>query len=472
MKFRFRDLWSWEGAIDRGPYALIGLIGFAIKHNLDRLMAWTLFHRSWSILDYWRPFQGANGITGLSHQDARFLLTLVAMSLPFVWIGVMQTLRRLRSIGVPGWLVVFFFVPYFNVLYFFVLSVLPPRSAEDQVNARSTYGTNTFISRYVPRGAFGSAMVGIAVTAIVGAAFAALSIGVLAQYGWGLFVGVPFCLGLFTVLVYGYHTPRSYGSCILVSCVSVLVAGVLLVALAMEGIVCVAMAVPIVCPLAMIGGTIGYFIQRRPGALAAAPGMYLIILAIAPLMMGAEAAGPQIPPVYEVRTQMEIGAPPTVVWQRLVTFPTLPPPQEWPFRLGIAFPIRSTLHGEGIGAQRECQFSSGQFAEPIVGWEENRKLRFTIAEAPVLMEEWSPYGHIRTRHIEEHYFRAHDAEFTLTPLPGGRTLLTGLSRYENRMWPSVYWRLWTDAIVRNIHLRVFLFVKQTAEADQLRVAAQ
>ena len=99
-------------------------------------------------------------------------------------------------------------------------------------------------------------------------------------------------------------------------------------------------------------------------------------------------------------------------------------------------------------------------------------LRFTIAEAPVLMEEWSPYGHIRTRHIEEHYFRAHDAEFTLAPLPGGRTLLTGLSRYENHMWPAAYWRLWTDAIVHNIHVRVFRFVKQTAEADQLRMAAQ
>ena len=106
----------------------------------------------------------------------------------------------------------------------------------------------------------------------------------------GAFLGVPFCLGLFTVLVYGYHTPRSYGSCIIVACLSVLVAGVLLVALAIEGIFCVAMAVPIVCPLAMIGGTIGYFIQRRPGALAAAPGTYLITLVIAPMIMGAESA--------------------------------------------------------------------------------------------------------------------------------------------------------------------------------------
>jgi hypothetical protein len=465
VKFRWRDLWSWDGTIDRGAYALIGLIGFAIKHNLDRLVAWGVFHRSWGILDYWRPLHGANGIATVSHSDSAFLITLVAMSLPFVWIGVMQTLRRLRSIGVPGWLVVFFFVPYFNLLFFLVLCVLPPQRAADEA-VRYRYGTNETLSNYLPKSALGSAMVGIAVTAIVGAAFAALSIGLLSEYGWGLFIGVPFCLGLFSVLVYGYHTPRSFGSCVVVSCVSVLISGALLVALAVEGIFCVAMAVPIVLPLALIGGSIGYFIQRRPVALATAPGAYLIVLLIAPMIMGAEAFGPQIPPIYEVRTQMEIAAPPPVVWRRLVTFPTLPPPHEWPFRLGIAFPIRSQLHGEGIGAQRECQFSSGQFAEPIVGWDENRRLRFTIAEAPLLMEEWSPWGHISTRHIAEHYFRAHDAEFTLTPLPNGNTLLTGVSRYENRMWPSAYWRLWTDAIVHDIHLRVFRFVKETSETDQ------
>ena len=35
-----------------------------------------------------------------------------------------------------------------------------------------------------------------------------------------------------------------------------------------------AMALPIVLPLAIIGGSIGYFIQRRPGVLVAAPGAY------------------------------------------------------------------------------------------------------------------------------------------------------------------------------------------------------
>jgi hypothetical protein len=84
------------------------------------------------------------------------------------------------------------------------------------------------------------------------------------------------------------------------------------------------------------------------------------------------------------------------------------------------------------------------------------------------MEEFSPYGHIHTRHIDEQYFQAQDAEFLLTRLPNGHTLLTGSSRYRNRMWPVAYWRLWSDAIVHQIHLRVFRHIKHQAEMEELQ----
>ncbi len=61
--------------------------------------------------------------------------------------------------------------------------------------------------------------------------------------------------------------------------------------------------------------------------------------------------------------------------------------------------------------------------------------------------------------------------FYLTGLPGGRTRLDGWTTYQNRMWPGSYWRLWTDAILHQIHLRVFRQVKALAEADAaLRVS--
>ena len=51
MKFTFGQLYRPAGTIDRGPYALVGLIGFAIKHNLDRLVATYGFHRPWGLFN-------------------------------------------------------------------------------------------------------------------------------------------------------------------------------------------------------------------------------------------------------------------------------------------------------------------------------------------------------------------------------------------------------------------------------------
>lgn len=52
MKMSFSDLWRSNGMIGRGAYALVGLLGFALKHNLDRLVALG-FHRPWGLFNYW-----------------------------------------------------------------------------------------------------------------------------------------------------------------------------------------------------------------------------------------------------------------------------------------------------------------------------------------------------------------------------------------------------------------------------------
>src|SRR5260370_37608577 len=114
MRFTFADLWRWDGTVDRGAYALIGFIGFAIKHNLDRLIATGVFHRPWGIFNYWIPLSQAAQVSKLTHADAVFLGGMLAFSLPFVWIGVTLTLRRLRSAGLPLALVMLFFAPFLN----------------------------------------------------------------------------------------------------------------------------------------------------------------------------------------------------------------------------------------------------------------------------------------------------------------------------------------------------------------------
>ena len=257
MGFSLRDLLSLEGTIDRGPYALVGVVGFAIKHNMDRFVASAIFHRPWGLFNYWIPLDRAAHVSSLSRQDALFLLTMVLLALPFIWIGVVLTLKRLRSVGWQSWPVVFFFVPFVNLLFFVLLSVLPAR---DDTAAEPRPG---FLRRLIPNHPVGSAAAAILLTLLIGLPSTLFATKYLLEYGWGLFVALPFCLGLSSALLYGYHAPRTARSCFLVALSSLALFAGALMALAWEGLICIAMVAPIAVPLAFLGGWVGYLIQRR-----------------------------------------------------------------------------------------------------------------------------------------------------------------------------------------------------------------
>src|SRR5678816_3377432 len=108
------DVWSSVGKIGRARYLATGLVLFALKHNIDRLLA-AAYGYPWEIFNYW-IFDSPSGIAKLTEQDAWFYGALVLVALPFVWAGTMLTLRRLRDAGLPLWFVIFFFLPFLNLI--------------------------------------------------------------------------------------------------------------------------------------------------------------------------------------------------------------------------------------------------------------------------------------------------------------------------------------------------------------------
>ena len=80
MKITFADLWRSSGTIDRGAYALVGVLGFALKHNLDRFVAGYGFHRPWTLFNYWVPVRDVARITEVRGSEPVFLGTMVALS--------------------------------------------------------------------------------------------------------------------------------------------------------------------------------------------------------------------------------------------------------------------------------------------------------------------------------------------------------------------------------------------------------
>jgi hypothetical protein len=103
--------------------------------------------------------------------------------------------------------------------------------------------------------------------------------------GAALYVGVPLCLGMASVVLHGLTKPQSLGSCFRVALVAATLTGswslvvafecficllnaapiwYLLALFGSEGLICFLMAGPIWCLLVLFGALGGYTIQARP----------------------------------------------------------------------------------------------------------------------------------------------------------------------------------------------------------------
>lgn len=459
------NFFSWRGTIDRGPYAIIGAVLFGIKHNLDRFIASAYFGHRWSIFNYWM-FEDHRHLDEIPAGRLKFYATMVAFALPFIYIGIVLTLKRLRATGLPLWLVAFFFVPFLNLFFFLWLSIMPSRNAVLPVG--NSFGSRVMaaLGTLIPQSALGSAAIGILITVPISLGLTYLSVNSIGEYGWGLFVGLPFFLGLISVLIYGFHAPRYLGACLVVSILAVGLVCAALFAFAVEGIICLIMAAPLGMILALFGGFIGWVIQRRPTYNAESLHVFSLILFVMPAFIGLEHAARKEPPLIEVTTQVEINASPEEVWKNLIAFSELPPPDEKLFQIGIAYPIRAEINGSGVGAVRNCVFSTGPFVEPIEVWDEPRLLKFGVTSQPPVMNEMSLYRDLRPPHVQN-YLHSRKGQFLLTRLPDGRTRLEGTTWYQNDFWPSLYWQQWSDYIIHRIHLRVLEHIKREAENHEV-----
>jgi len=106
-----------------------------------------------------------------------------------------------------------------------------------------------------------------------------------------------------------------------------------------------------------------------------------------------------------------------------------------------------------LGARRSCHLSTGEMPEVITRYEPGRCLEFRVLSTPPTMKELNPFHAVEARHLVG-YYECLRGRFTLTRLPDGSTELTGTSWYRHRLAPALYWNLWTDEIVHEVHGRV------------------
>ncbi len=438
-------LWfGLRAPVTPAAYRNTGFALMLVKYLLDASIIYAASGRLWQPWDYLSPLMATR--KALPEPVA---VVLVLLTLPFLWVGVSMTARRARNAGVSTGLgVALFFVPFINYLWMVWLCVLPQREGSPWARPDQQHALSP---------AWRSVLLGVALSTVVGVSMVVVSVTVLESYGAGLFVGSPFLTGALCGYLFNKDVQRGVRETLGVTTVSVLVTAGAIVLFALEGVVCLAMAAPVAMVMAGLGGVLGRALAAHgpPQAL-----VWLFMGLGLPWLTGMERLA-QAPVERAVVTVVEINAPPEVVWPFVVGHSDLPPPTEWFFRLGIAYPVGSATFGAGLGATRYCTFSTGALVESITAWEPGRRLAFVALSQPAPMRELTPYD-IQPPHLDG-YVRSVAGEFVLEPLEGDRTRLTGTTWYRSSLYPETYWALWSDALVRAVHQRVFNHIARLAQ---------
>ena len=252
-----RFWFSFQDPVPPRTYFRHGVGLMALKYAGDVTLVFLATGRWWTPLDYLRSvvfllsrrFDGA----------PRWLVpALAAWALPFVWIGVTLTLRRVLDAGASVWMTLLYFVPYVNYLLMLALSFfMPTEPVSERAAAELRPGDRT-----LPQAL-------LAMSAGLALALVMLGVSVLAAgvYGASLFLGTPFLLGVVTAFLFNRRHPGNFRDTLQVVIMTLALATGVVFLLGQEGAVCLVMAFPLTLVLAAMGALLGHrFAQAQPGA--------------------------------------------------------------------------------------------------------------------------------------------------------------------------------------------------------------
>lgn len=375
-------------------------------------------------------------------------------TLPFLWIALSMSVRRAASAALPPWLGLLVLVPainYFTMAWLSLVQRAPAdRPGSDPVSPPARHPAALDLLAVLFGPAYTLLMIGA-------------SVYVMNEYGYVLFFLTPVLIGAVSAYLSASAHPDRAGHAFVIALASLAASGATLLLLALEGAICLFMAAPLAVAGGMVGAGAGLLVARLAGSPWPRQDIFAGLLLLPVLAVAESKLDP--PPLRAVTTAVVVDAPPDVVWRHVIGFPELSERPEWYFRAGIACPTGATIAGSGAGAVRHCQFTTGEFVEPVTAWDAPRRLAFDVASQPHPMAEVNPFGAPHPPHLDTALV-SERGEFRLEPLPAGRTRLVGTTWYRLRMSPQVYWSAWTDAIIHRIHARVLRHVARLAEADR------
>jgi uncharacterized membrane protein YhaH (DUF805 family) len=440
-----RKFFAFEGTIGRLPYALSSLAIVALPYAIVWLV-FAVLHEPWP--PSWRFWAMPLFALGTLAQVPLFVLPFAFLALLIVyWALAALAFRRATDAAADGWIAALAVAPGFQIPTILYLSLLPPRP-------QPAVTTATPEGRMEWRSAAQGVLTGMALT-LFGVAVSALVFG---SYGFGIFVLTPFVIGAATAFLANRVRDIGWRRTHQLTLLALALGGTALVLVALEGVVCIALASPLAYVTALVGALLGRAAAQRPGRRGRSTLTAFVLL---PAMFASEQAFPATT-TFATDESIDIAAPPPAVWQALIHMDRIDIPPSLPFRLGVAYPLRGEIAGSGVGAIRTGVFSTGIALERVTEWRDGRALAFVVLSDPPAMHEMSPYAHVNAPHVHG-YFRTVSTRFEIVPLAGGKSRLVEHTVHALRLDPILYWLPLARWIIHQNNTRVLASVRQHAE---------
>lgn len=262
---------------------------------------------------------------------------------------------------------------------------------------------------------------------------------------------VPFALGYLTVAIGERSGPWPWWARLLLPMVTgVITLGAGLV-LAWEGIICIALWLPLTGTMAILGGftaaLVGLLVRRVRARTTLTCIVALLPLVIAPV----EKQRPLPDEIRSVHTSVDINADPAVVWRAISRVRAFAPEEHgfsWTHLIGFPLPVEATLNREGIGGVRHASFEGGvEFIERVTAWEPGRRLAFTVHADPTAIPMRTLDTHVT---VGGEFFDVLQGEYVIEPLSTGVVRLHLTSRHRLSTRFNAYARLWTDFVMADV----------------------
>jgi hypothetical protein len=245
--------------------------------------------------------------------------------------------------------------------------------------------------------------------------------------GGSFVLGVPFAVGAITVFARP-ATERTSSNAISGACLAILLFVVGTGVLLLEGLICIMMALPLFMLLGLAGAGIAMLIVKRHDRRQ----MNIGVIAFLPVLSSVVEARLDDPLAtlptalvrHEVVREAVLDASAEAIWSKLVNTPPIPVDQHSAsiaVRIGAPAPQSGATRSSAEGMIRRSFWGkSVYFDEPITAMQEHRYLAWTYRFYPDSFPPGSMDEHVV---IGGEYFDLTDTDYTLQPLPDGRTRL-------------------------------------------------